>query len=97
MFGMIFYMSTRKVIVVVTIFILTKCAFTVDSESGRVCSKLVPNPHSWHRDASLLYIDSPVSEPYLIGAIPNFATEKEPKRNFLDFTDVTLVEGDVKF
>ena len=25
------------------------------------------------------------------GAIPNFATEKEQKRNFLDFNDVTLV------
>ena len=53
-------MPRRKVIVVVTIF--TKCAFTIDSESGRVCSKLVPNPHSWHRDASLVYIDSPVSK-----------------------------------
>ena len=30
------------------------------------------------------------------GAIPNFATEKEQKRNFLDFTDVTLVVVDVK-
>ena len=25
------------------------------------------------------------------GAIPNFATEKEQKRNFFDFIDVTLV------
>ena len=31
------------------------------------------------------------SQPSPDGAIPNFATEKEPKRNFLDFTDVTLV------
>ena len=62
MFGIFVYMFTRKVIIVVTIYILTKCAFTIDSDSGRVCSKLVPNPHSWHRDASLLYIDSPVSE-----------------------------------
>ena len=30
------------------------------------------------------------------GAIPNFATEKEPKRNFLHFTDVTLVVVDIK-
>ena len=29
------------------------------------------------------------------GAIPNFATEKEQKRNFLDFTDVTLVVVDI--
>ena len=29
-----------------------------------------------------------------VGAIPNFATEKEQKRNFLDFTDVTLVVVD---
>ena len=62
MFGMFFYMPRRKVIVVVTLSILTKCAFTIASESGRVCSKLVPNPHSWHRDASLVYIDSPVSK-----------------------------------
>ena len=32
----------------------------------------------------------------MFGAIPNFATEKEPKRNFLDFTDVTLVIVDIK-
>ena len=32
----------------------------------------------------------------LEGAIPNFATEKEPKRNFLYFTDVTLVAVDIK-
>ena len=31
-----------------------------------------------------------------VGAIPNFATEKEQKRNFLDFTDVTLVVVDIK-
>ena len=31
-----------------------------------------------------------------LGAIPNFATEKEQKRNFLDFTDVTLVVVDIK-
>ena len=31
-----------------------------------------------------------------IGAIPNFATEKEQKRNFLDFNDVTLVGVDIK-
>ena len=30
------------------------------------------------------------------GATPNFATEKEPKRNFLYFTDVTLVVVDIK-
>ena len=30
------------------------------------------------------------------GATPNFATEKEPKRNFLYFADVTLVEVDIK-
>ena len=30
------------------------------------------------------------------GAIPLFATEKEPKRNFLYFTDVTLVVEDIK-
>ena len=30
------------------------------------------------------------------GAIPNLATEKEPKRNFLYFTDVTLVVVDIK-
>ena len=30
------------------------------------------------------------------GAIPLFATEKEPKRNFLYFTDVTLVVVDIK-
>ena len=30
------------------------------------------------------------------GAIANFATEKEPKRNFLYFTDVTLVVVDIK-
>ena len=29
-----------------------------------------------------------------MGAIPNFATEKELKRNFLDFNDVTLVVVD---
>ena len=29
-------------------------------------------------------------------AIPNFATEKEPKRNFLYLTDVTLVIVDIK-
>ena len=32
----------------------------------------------------------------LCGAIPNFATEKEPKRNFLYLTDVTLVIVDIK-
>ena len=32
----------------------------------------------------------------LLGAIPNIATEKEPKRNFLYFTDVTLVVVDTK-
>ena len=32
----------------------------------------------------------------LSGAIPNFATEKEQKRNFLDFNDVTLVVVDIK-
>ena len=31
-----------------------------------------------------------------MGAIPNFATEKEQKRNFLDFNDVTLVVVDIK-
>ena len=31
-----------------------------------------------------------------VGAIPNFATEKEPKRNFLYLTDVTLVVVDIK-
>ena len=31
------------------------------------------------------------------GAIPLFATEKEPKRNFLYFTDVTLVVVDIKY
>ena len=31
------------------------------------------------------------------GAIPNFATEKEQKRNFLYFTDVTLVVVDIKY
>ena len=31
-----------------------------------------------------------------VGAIPNFATEKEQKRNFLDFNDVTLVVVDIK-
>ena len=31
-----------------------------------------------------------------LGAIPNFATEKEPKRNFLYLTDVTLVIVDIK-
>ena len=31
------------------------------SEEGRkVCSKLMRNPDSWHQDASMLYIDSPV-------------------------------------
>ena len=30
------------------------------------------------------------------GAILNFATEKEQKRNFLDFNDVTLVVVDIK-
>ena len=30
------------------------------------------------------------------GAIPNFATEKEPKRNFLYLADVTLVVVDIK-
>ena len=29
-------------------------------------------------------------------AIPNFATEKEQKRNFFCFTDVTLVVVDIK-
>ena len=62
-------MPRRKVIVVVTISILTKCAFTIDSESSRVCSKLVPNPHSWHRDASIVYLDSPVSELLIITII----------------------------
>ena len=33
---------------------------------------------------------------YFRGAIPNFATGKEPKRNFLYFTDVTLVVVDIK-
>ena len=33
---------------------------------------------------------------WFLGAIPNFATEKEQKRNFLDFTDVTLVVVDIK-
>ena len=31
-----------------------------------------------------------------MGAIPNVATEKEPKRNFLYITDVTLVVVDIK-
>ena len=31
-----------------------------------------------------------------MGAIPNFATKKEQKRNFLDFNDVTLVVVDIK-
>ena len=31
-----------------------------------------------------------------MGTIPNFATEKEPKRNFLYLTDVTLVAVDIK-
>ena len=30
-------------------------------------------------------------------AIPNFATEKEQKRNFLDFNDVTLVVVDMSY
>ena len=30
------------------------------------------------------------------GAIPNLATEKEQKRKFLDFNDVTLVVVDIK-
>ena len=34
--------------------------------------------------------------PKLSGAIPNFATEKEQKRNFLDSNDVTLVGVDIK-
>ena len=33
---------------------------------------------------------------WTLGAIPNFATEKEQKRNFLDFNDVTLVVVDIK-
>ena len=33
---------------------------------------------------------------WFFGAIPNFATEKEQKRNFLDFNDVTLVVVDIK-
>ena len=32
----------------------------------------------------------------MVNQIPNFATEKEPKRNFLHFTDVTLVVVDIK-
>ena len=36
------------------------------------------------------------AKPKGIGAIPNFATEKEQKRNFLDFNDVTLVVVDIK-
>ena len=31
-----------------------------------------------------------------MGAIPNFATEKEQKRNFLYFTDVTQVVANIK-
>ena len=31
------------------------------------------------------------------GAIPNFATEKEQKRNFFDFIDVTLVAWNIHF
>ena len=37
-----------------------------------------------------------VSSSIIFGAIPNFATEKEQKRNFLDFNDVTLVVVDIK-
>lgn len=40
---------------------------------------------SWH-----------VTKGIFFGAIPNFATEKEQKRNFLDFNDVTLVVVDIK-
>ena len=42
-------------------------------------------------------VEFSVGSSHVKGAIPNFATEKEQKRNFLDFTDVTLVEGDIKF
>ena len=38
----------------------------------------------------------PFFEHSKLGAIPNFATEKEQKRNFLDFNDVTLVVVDIK-
>ena len=31
-----------------------------------------------------------------MGAIPNFATEKEQERNLIDFNDVTLVVADIK-
>ena len=31
-----------------------------------------------------------------MGAIPNFATEKEQKKELFDFTDVTLVVVDIK-
>ena len=47
-------------------------------------------------DCLHLEILSLVSRPKMCGAIPNFATEKEPKRNFLYFTDVTLVVVDIK-
>ena len=39
---------------------------------------------------------SPFQDRNILGAIPNFATEKEQKRNFLDFNDVTLVVVDIK-
>ena len=41
-------------------------------------------------------VTSYISVSFEKGAIPNFATEKEQKRNFLDFTDVTLVVVDIK-
>ena len=44
----------------------------------------------------LRHLLAPVLLLRLVGAIPNFATEKEQKRNFLDFTDVTLVVVDIK-
>ena len=40
------------------------------SEEGRkVCSKLMRNPDSWHQDASMLYIDSPVRVGRAVGFI----------------------------
>ena len=49
--------------------------------------------HKQHPDFTFKKIQNSTSNN---GAIPNFATEKEQKRNFLDFTDVTLVVVDIK-
>ena len=55
-------------------------------------------PYSWQSSSicCLMVVNGAMIIVVMHGAIPNFATEKEQKRNFLDFTDVTLVVVDIK-